>query len=1072
MQKLIITGIISFLSIIPLFATNTTAVNKAVKIYEIEEEILEHNQLPLDPYPPFGLLTGYITYPFQFYGSKYFQIDKKKIKILVAENEYLKIGMAPDYGGRLWFLYDKIRQKEVIHRNFKETKFYNAGMGYQYLGGGMELNIPNAHSQTNARKRECIMKENLDGSVSLIMSNTEKIGRLHWSVTFTLFPDEARIRQDVRVANETHLEERYLYWANCGIPVNENTEFIYPENSGALHGEYENEVSWPIFANKDISILKNVDEAVGFYMLNAREGYMGYYNHDEDFGLVHYADVNDLPGKKYWSWGWHVTALEKRFTHAEDVNYGEIQSGRIVIQEKFDKIAPMTAVEFTHYWYPVGAIGSFNGASENAAINFTIDKKAGATAVAEIKIQANQNYETPRLLFKNNDRILKEIALPSLTPQLPVSFSEEFEIADIEIEDVSLVLVDINGEQISDVLSSSEKPARYDSYFNAHKHIEKERKDFTAEGLFTKAELLFNDWFYHLPEIKDILGEVLLVDPGFSRAHTELGLIHLRGGKLDKALEHFNLSLNRIPNDGRTLYYKGLTLMYMGNPREAKYFLRNSGRFGYEYPERIAEAEMAIVQNDLNEAAIQLDKANSLNGNILKGQIYKALVETRLGNNREAEKWLARASSLDPENPFVSCTEYLIKKSDKSLAESIAERYEDFPEEILEVVITLYSAGFMEEAFQTLKLIRKTNSIVELYRTELEVLIGKKAGKIKDPSITAEFAWRLEEYFILKRRISQDPGDAESYYHLGNFMYAHDFEMDGIAHWEKAHELGYNDKVMLISIYRANKKLGKEQEAYGYLLDAYKLEKYDPYIFEYYVDEINRREGADEATALMEERYADFNNVYSLKARLMNAYMNNGQYDKLEKLLMRSDLHDTHLLSFGEFWKNLKMAKGYNLLKEEQYAEALEIFTKSADVPSNISQHYLALFSSQARRLFYMGYCNAKLGNQDKAEELWKEALRLKRDSKYQAGYKFRDLRTIYYQAFCLKGLGRFDESLRYITLLEDYANSVSLKNNPGAQKMLLTLSVTGLEDLDDFEKWDSALGLSKVKLNFNAPEE
>jgi len=72
------------------------------------------------------LLTGYIAYPFQFYGSKYFQIDKKKIKVLVAENEYLKIGMAPDYGGRLWFIYDKIRKKEVIHRNYKEAKFIAA----------------------------------------------------------------------------------------------------------------------------------------------------------------------------------------------------------------------------------------------------------------------------------------------------------------------------------------------------------------------------------------------------------------------------------------------------------------------------------------------------------------------------------------------------------------------------------------------------------------------------------------------------------------------------------------------------------------------------------------------------------------------------------------------------------------------------------------------------------------------------------------------------------------------------------------------------------------------------------
>jgi tetratricopeptide (TPR) repeat protein len=1072
MKKLTIAEIVLFFLLFPFVADIGMAQSPAVKIYEIEEEILEHNQLPLNPYPPFGLLTGYITYPYQFYGSKYFQIDKRKIKILVAENEYLKIGMAPDYGGRLWFIYDKIRNREVIHRNYKEAKFYNSGMGYQYLGGGMELNIPNAHSQTNARLRKCIMKENDDGSVSLIMSNTEKIGRLHWSVTFTLSPGEALIRQDVRVANETRLEERYLYWANCGIPVNENTEFIYPENSGALHGEYENEVSWPIYANKDISILKNVDEAVGFYMLNAREGYMGYYNHDEQFGLVHYADVNDLPGKKYWSWGWHVTALEKRFTHAEDVNYGEIQSGRIVIQEKFDKIAPMSTLEFTHYWYPVGAIGSFNGASENAAVNFRMDKITEARAVANIKIQANKSYENPKLLLKQNDRIIKEIALSSLSPQMPVSLSEEFELKNINMREVALYLVDKNGEPITNVLSRSEKPVPYDSYFNAHKHAEQERKDFTAEGLFAKAEVLFNDWFYHLPEIKEILKEVLIVDPGFSRAHTELGLMDLRGGELDEALEYFNMSLNRIPDDGRTLYYKGLTLMYMGNFNEAEFFLRRSGRFGYEYPERIAEAEMAIMRNDLNKANIHLEKAVSVNGNILKGHIFKALVEARLGNSQEAVKFLALASSLDAENPIVFCTDYLIKKSDKSIAGKIASRYENFPDELLEVVVTFYGAGFIEEAFQTLNLVQKTNSMVELYRAELESLTGKKSRDIGNTSVTAEFAWRLEEYFILKRKIKQNPEDAGSYYCLGNFMYAHDFEMDGINYWKKAHELGYNDKVMLISLYLASSKLGYSHEAYEYLLEAYRSNKSDPYIFEYYVDEVHKREGLEKAIALMEERYDDFENDYSLKAKLMNTYMNSGHYDKLEALLLESNLHDTHRLSFGEFWKNLKMAEGYNLLREEKYSEALEVFTKSVEVPGNIAQHYMPMFISQARRLFYMGYCNAKLGKQKIAEELWEDALKLKRDSKYQAAYKFRDLKTVYYQAFCLKGLGRYDEAERYITLLEDYARSTSLKNNPDAQKMLLTLSITGLADMDDFEKWDSDLGLIKINANFNAPEE
>jgi len=119
-----------------------------------------------------------------------------------------------------------------------------------------------------------------------------------------------------------------------------------------------------------------------------------------------------------------------------------------------------------------------------------------------------------------------------------------------------------------------------------------------------------------------------------------------------------------------------------------------------------------------------------------------------------------------------------------------------------------------------------------------------------------------------------------------------------------------------------------------------------------------------------------------------------------------------------------------------------------------------------------MGYCNNKLGNIEKAKELWNDALKLKRDVKFQTMYKFKDMKTIYYQAFCLKGLGRFNEAERYIMLLDEFANSTSLKNNDTIRTLLLRLSITGLEEIDEFEKWDSELGLIKVNANFNAPEE
>ena len=130
------------------------------------------------------------------------------------------------------------------------------------------------------------------------MSNTEKIGRIHWSVTFTLSPGEARVRQDVRIANETAVESRYLYWANCGIPLKENTEYIYPETKGAMHGKYETVFSWPTYEGTNLALIKNLEEMLGVYMLEAREGFFGYFSHDDKAGLAHAADVNDLPGEE------------------------------------------------------------------------------------------------------------------------------------------------------------------------------------------------------------------------------------------------------------------------------------------------------------------------------------------------------------------------------------------------------------------------------------------------------------------------------------------------------------------------------------------------------------------------------------------------------------------------------------------------------------------------------------------------------------------------------------------------------------------------------------------------------
>jgi tetratricopeptide (TPR) repeat protein len=1064
MMKRISASILTLLVFSALFPPATWAQKGLVKTYEAYEQIDEHNQLPLDPYPPFGLETHYICYPYQFYGSTQFQVTPRRLRLLVAENEYLKIAMCPDYGGRLYYMYDKVRQREVIHRISTAAKFYNAGMGRQYVDGGLELNIPNAHSPTNARPRECLSRRNGDGSVSLVMNNTEKIGRIHWSVAFTLSPGEARVRQDVRIANESAVEARYLYWANCGIPLKDNTEYIYPETKGAMHGRYENVFSWPTYEGANMALIKNLDEMLGVYMLEAREGFFGYFSHDDKAGLAHAADVYDVPGKKYWSWGWGEDAQHTKLTHTDGVIYGEVQAGRVVIQEKFDRLPALTSQVWTEFWYPVGDIGVFNGASENAAVRFTVEPKSETTAAAEIAVQAAASVRDVSLVIKRGDETLKVIKEAVLEPEKPLTLTTEFACPATDLDRVSLEIRRADGRQVAEVRSKVHKGKPFDSYFIPEKTRPAVREDFTAEGLFAQENTLAEDWFYHLSGQKKLLEDCLRIDAGFTRAHTELGLLDFQAGRFDEALAHFDKALERVPDDGRTLYYKGLALRWLDRPEDAHYYLRHAGRFGYESQERMAEAEMAIRSGDWREADRHLARAIAVNGTVLKGYILRAFVQNRLGDGAAARRLLDQAAAIDPENSLLLSARAALARGTGPAADVVRTRYRNFSEEPLEAVASLYSAGLYAEAYSILGLIENNNPIIRLYQAELESILNAKGAPRSGPILGVDFAWRLEEYLILKRQLRLHPESGELYYHLGNFAYAHDLEDEGVALWEKAYGLGYKDKVSLFSLYRAVKKLRSEDERLmNFLEEAQKLDPNDAYLFDAYVAEVKSRQGAPAAIHLLEANIGRFMNCFTTVGTLLNEYLQAGAYDKLEAFAGRINMPYFWSSSFGRTWALMKMALGYRKLGEKKYDEALAFFEASGRVPETLEKNYLEAEPVKARRLFYTGYCRSKLGDAAGGAEAWTAALDIQRHIRFEASYSFTLMQARYYQAYCLRGLGRPHEAETYIRSIREFETSSGMEHaSPQGKRHLLDLAYLGLEtNLDNFDKFDSELGVT-----------
>ena len=302
---------------------------------------------------------------------------------------------------RIWDVRQDRRRQSANFSN--GLRSYNAGFGLNYTAGGIECNYPLAHSPTTRCRRELSTARYVDGSAAVICGEYERIWRTRWSVAYVLHPERALIELRVRIYNRTAMDARYMYWNNCGFVLNEGCEYIFPETSAAMHGMEQQTFSWPRWRHLGLSQWQNTPpEMLGLYFLDAREPFFGYYDHTGDFGLVHYADLADVPGKKHWTWGTHAALIEhyRKTHHADGEVYGEVQSGRIVIQEHLDRLPPESESAWSEFWYPVRGTGSFNGAGPGAALRLEMLEDAAGPRQARARIAANGSFPGAEIVLE------------------------------------------------------------------------------------------------------------------------------------------------------------------------------------------------------------------------------------------------------------------------------------------------------------------------------------------------------------------------------------------------------------------------------------------------------------------------------------------------------------------------------------------------------------------------------------------------------------------------------------------------------------------------------------------------
>nr|MBA2249448.1 DUF5107 domain-containing protein [Chitinophagaceae bacterium] len=168
-----------------------------------------------------------VVYPHPVIESISNEKIKKEYEAVFIENDYLKIMVLPELGGRIQRAYDKIKNRDFIYYN-QVIKPALVGLAGPWISGGIEFNWPQHHRPSTFSPVDFTIEVFEDGSKTVWVSETELMFRTKGMAGFTLYSDKAYLEIKGRLFNGTPFPQTFLWWANPAVKVNDYYQSVFP----------------------------------------------------------------------------------------------------------------------------------------------------------------------------------------------------------------------------------------------------------------------------------------------------------------------------------------------------------------------------------------------------------------------------------------------------------------------------------------------------------------------------------------------------------------------------------------------------------------------------------------------------------------------------------------------------------------------------------------------------------------------------------------------------------------------------------------------------------------------------
>ena len=956
------------------------------------------------------------------------KVDKDYLAIWI-ENEYIKVMILPELGGRVQMAYDKIAKRHFVYYNHV-IKPALVGLTGPWISGGIEFNWPQHHRPTTFMPVDTCIEENADGSVSVWVSEMEKMFHQKGMAGFTLRPGCAYLEIKGRVYNRTDVPQTFLWWANPAVYVNDAYQSVFPPDINAVFDHGKRAVSsFPIAtgtyykmdysAGVDISNYKNIFVPTSYMGVNSRFNFEGGYENDTKAGMLHVASHHFSPGKKQWTWGngdfgraWdrnltdESTPEERQkwgFTEEGFRPYIELMAGVYTEnQPDFTWLMPYEEKMFTQYFMPYRELDVVKEASKDLVFNIN----EVADGKMEFKVFATNKQNVRIVLRKDSGEVLYD-KQHTLSP-----------------EAVLVETVDVKGAKMNELTFEIIKKFPYGERAVLSWHAEADdirpipdsaEAALLPEQIKTNEQLLITG--RHLEQYRhatwnplDYYEEALRRDPNDIRCLNAMGLWYIRKGRFAKAEGYlrkaYKLSIKRNPNpyDSEPLYNLALALKYQGKYSEAyELFWKATWSKGWADAGYFEAAKISVMQGRYEDALDEIDRCLNNNWHNHKARALKAAILRKMGQTSEALILIDESLEYDLFNYGCRYEKYLLE-NDKDVLAEMKEMLRKSAQNYDEIALDYYAAGLTDEAKAIWQI-----AIEEGATTAMTYYYMGRYDEAEKADSTYCFPNRAEDVITLEAAKEKNPKGAKAPYYLGCLYYAARQYDLAIENWELSARLDPKFPTVWrnLALGRFNKQ-DRQQEALKYMERAFHLDENDERVF-MELDQLYKRLHRSHAERLaFYEQHAELidrrDDLVLEKATLLNML---GRYEEAKEIIDNRIFHPWEggegKVSGQYQMCRLEIAKQL-LQKDSKDARAKQLLEECLVFPHHLGEGKLygaqdndflyflgryeegtegptepaaAMYYNDAKpdKIFYAALCYRKLGQEDKARSLFNKLI-------------------------------------------------------------------------------------------------